>query len=276
LCKQVFEHRLFHADPHPGNIMLMRNNQIAFLDYGMIGYLEPDDVYAMANLLRAVLAEDPHTCTSALLAFTSAREVENRQALEHEIAEYIAFEAQTVMGKVDIGHTLERVTQILRRHKLQLAPRFSMLLKAMATIESAGRALDPNLDLATIVRPYVEAVIEKRYSPQQITREGQESVMQLLHVARQLPGEVQDAVRTFRQGRTKIQLDHEGLDHLAHVTDRASNRIAFSVIAGSLIVGSSLMLSTTYGVRSLGYAGFIGAGALGVALLISILRSKNY
>ncbi|MDZ4857405.1 MAG: AarF/ABC1/UbiB kinase family protein [Candidatus Hydrogenedentes bacterium] len=276
LCKQVFEHHLFHADPHPGNILVMRNNRIAFLDYGMVGHLDLADVHAMADLLRGVIEEDARACTGALLAFTTTGEAEDRAALDHEIAEYIAFESQTVMGKVDIGHTLKRVTQILRRQKLQLAPRFSMLLKAMATIESTARSLDPALDIAAILRPYVEAVVARRYSPQYLAHEGQETVTHLLHVGRQLPGDLQEALRLVRQGRIKIQLDHEGLDHLAHVTDRASNRIAFSVIAGSLIVGSSLLLSTAFGVRSLGYAGFIGAGALGVALLISILRSKNY
>ncbi len=276
LCKQVFEHHLFHADPHPGNILVMRNNQIAFLDYGMVGHLESADVGAMADLLRAVFEEDAERCTDALLAFTTTGEAEDRAALVHDIAEYIAFEAQTVMGKVDIGHTLDRVAQILRQHKLQLAPRFSLLLKAMATIESTARGLDPTLDIAPVIRPYVEKIFTQRFSAQNLAHEGQEGISALARIGRQLPGEVQDLLRQMRRGRLKVQLDHEGLDHLAHVTDRASNRIAFSVIAGSLIVGSSLLLSTNLGARPLGYAGFTIAGVLGIALLVSILRSKNY
>ncbi|NUM56047.1 MAG: AarF/ABC1/UbiB kinase family protein [Candidatus Hydrogenedentes bacterium] len=273
---QVFEHHIFHADPHPGNFLVTRNNQIAFLDYGMVGHLERADVHAMADLLRAVFDEDAVRCATALLAFTKGGDVEDPTAFVHEIAAYLAFEAQAIVGRADVGRALERVTQILRRHRLQLAPRFSMLLKAMATIESTARVLDPDIDVTPIMRPYVEKIIASRFSPQQLAHEGQETMSTLLRIGRQLPSDIHDLIRQARKGKFKVQLDHEGLDHLAHVTDRASNRIAFSVIAGSLIVGSSLLLATNFGARSLGYTGFSIAGVLGVMLLISILRSKNY
>lgn len=276
LCKQIFEHHLFHADPHPGNILVTRNDQIAFLDYGMVGHLEPTDVYAMADLLRAVFEEDSQRCVEALLTFTVSGEIEDRAELEHDVAEYIAFEARSVLGRASVGKALEQVTNILRRHKLQLAPRFSMLLKAMATIESSAKVLDPTMDMAPILRPYVERIVMQRFSPQHLAKEGQRTLGTILRIGKEIPGDIQQLIRTARKGRLRVHLDHEGLDHLAGVTDRASNRIAFSVIAGSLIVGSSLLLSSDFGAKSLGFAGFTIAGVLGIMLLISILRSRNY
>ena len=276
LCRQVFEFHFFHADPHPGNILVTRNDQIAFLDYGMAGHLEPHDVDAIADLLRAVFEEDSSRCVDALLKFTNSGETDQRAELEHDVAEYVAFEARSVMGNADVGKALDQITNILRRHKLQLAPRFSLLLKAMATIESTAKTLDKTLDMAPIIRPYVERIITNRFSPARLAKEGQQTLTTALRIGKEIPGEIQSLIRTFRKGRFRIQLDHEGLDHLANVTDRASNRIAFSVIAGALIVGSSLLISTGIGGRSLGYAGFTIAAVLGVMLLISILRSKNY
>jgi ubiquinone biosynthesis protein len=276
LCRQVFEFHLFHADPHPGNILVTRNDQIAFLDYGMVGHLEPHDVDAMADLLRAVFEEDSIRCVDALLKFTITGETEHRPELEHDVAQYIAFEARSVMGNADVGKTLDQVTNILRRHKLQLAPRFSLLLKAMATIESTAKTLDKTLDMGPIIHPYVEDIIKQRFAPIRLAKEGQQSLATAIRFGKEIPSEILSLVRTVRKGKFRIQLDHEGLDHLANVTDRASNRIAFSVIAGALIVGSSLLISSDVGARSLGYAGFSFAGVLGVMLLISILRSKNY
>lgn len=276
LCQQVFEHHLFHADPHPGNILVTRDNQIAFLDYGMAGHLEPMDVHAMADLLRAVFEENSQRCVQALLSFTTTGDADDLASLEHDVAQYIAFEAQTVLGKADVGRALEQVTNLLRRHKLQLSPRFSMLLKAMATIESTARLLDQTLDFAQIIRPYVENIVVARFSPQHLAHEGQQGLATLLRVGREIPGDVQQLIRTVRRGKLKVQLDHDGLDHLSNVTDRATNRIAFSVIAGSLIVGSSLLIASDVGAKSIGYGGFTIAGALGIVLLISILRSKNY
>ncbi|NUM89191.1 MAG: phosphotransferase [Bdellovibrionales bacterium] len=275
-CDGTRLHHLFHADPHPGNILVTRNDQIAFLDYGMVGHLEPTDVYAMADLLRAVFEEDSQRCVEALLTFTVSGEIEDRAELEHDVAEYIAFEARSVLGRASVGKALEQVTNILRRHKLQLAPRFSMLLKAMATIESSAKVLDPTMDMAPILRPYVERIVMQRFSPQHLAKEGQRTLGTILRIGKEIPGDIQQLIRTARKGRLRVHLDHEGLDHLAGVTDRASNRIAFSVIAGSLIVGSSLLLSSDFGAKSLGFAGFTIAGVLGILLLISILRSRNY
>jgi ubiquinone biosynthesis protein len=146
----------------------------------------------------------------------------------------------------------------------------------MATIESTAKTLDKTLDMGPIIHPYVEDIIKQRFAPIRLAQEGQRSLATAIRFGKEIPSEILSLVRTFRKGKFRIQLDHEGLDHLANVTDRASNRIAFSVIAGALIVGSSLLISSDVGARSLGYAGFSFAGVLGVMLLISILRSKNY
>lgn len=276
LCKQVFEYHLFHADPHPGNVMVTRDNQIAFLDYGMVGHLEKHDVHTMADLLHAVFNEDSVRCVQALLAFTTTGDAPDERALEHEMAQYLAFEAQAVLGKADIGRALEQITGILQRHQLQLAPRFSLLLKSLATIESTARILDTEADMVPVIRPYVERMVLNRFAPQNLAAEGQQGVASAMRMLREMPTDLRHIVRMVRTGKLRIQMTHEGFETLANVLDRASNRIAFSVIAGSLVVGSSLLLSTEAGAKTLGLAGFMIAAALGLGLLVSIIRSRNY
>ncbi len=276
LCKQVFRDHLFHADPHPGNILVTKNNQLAFLDYGMVGHLERSDVQAMADLLRAVFDENPEGCTQAVLMFTSDGEVDDPEALEHDIAEYIAFQAKAVVAGGMVGKAIEQVIVVLRRHKLRLAPRFSLLLKALATIESTGRQLDPDMDMIPVIRPYVEQIIAERFSPMAILGDVRQEFTSLLHLARQFPGDVRHLLRMLRRGKFQIHLQHEKLNYVAAVLDRASNRLTVGVITGSIIIGSSLLISTGSAVRHIGMAGYLMAGVLGLALVISILRSKNY
>jgi ubiquinone biosynthesis protein len=275
LCKQVFEFNLFHADPHPGNILVTKNNQIAFLDYGMVGHLEHDDVILIADLLQAVFRQDSSGCVRALLAFTTAEDMADRETLEHEIAEYIAFEAEAVVGAGQVGKGIERIVAILRRHKLQLSPRFSLLLKALATVESTGRVLDPDMDMVPVIRPYVERIVVERYSPLSLLREGRQNMMSLVRLGRDIPADVRQLLRMLRRGSFRVHLEHEGLDHFAAVTDRASNRITFGLITGALIVGSSLLIAQD-AARAIGLTGYVVAGVLGVGLLISILRSRNF
>ncbi|MCP4639935.1 MAG: hypothetical protein GY851_05870, partial [bacterium] len=191
LCRQIFVHNLFHADPHPGNIFVMRHNRIAFLDYGMVGHLERTDALAIADLIRSILRQDASACVQALLSFTSsAAEVDNPEALEHEVADYVAFEAQALVSGGEVGKAVDQITTILRRHKLQLAPRFSLLLKALATVESTGKTLDPELDIVPIIQPYVERIVTERFSPASLLQEGHQNLIALLRMGRDIPNDV--------------------------------------------------------------------------------------
>jgi ubiquinone biosynthesis protein len=230
----------------------------------------------MADMMRAVLEQDAHGCVQTLLSFTKAGEVESPEAFEHEISEYLAFEAQAIVASGQVGKAIDRLTNVLRRHEIQLAPRFTLLMKSLATIESTGHALDPNLDLVPILRPYVERIILERYAPANLLKEGRQHLLSVARLWAEIPTDVRVLLRMLRRGRLKITMDHEGLDHLTNVTDRASNRITFGLIAGSLVVGSSLLMFQGAGSWIIGASGFIGAGVLGIALLISILRSRNF
>jgi len=276
VCRQVFEHLLFHADPHPGNIFIMRRNRIAFIDYGMVGHLEEADASAMADLLYAMFREDSMGCVEALLMLTTSPEPDDRKALEHEIADFVAFEGQAIVGSGNVGKGIERTIEILRRNHLQLAPRFSLLLKSLATIESVGHLLDPHMDMVPIIQPYVEQLVARRYSPTRMMDEARQGFAALLKLSRELPLELQQLFNMMRTGKFKAQINHEGLDRVASATDRASNRIAFGVITGSLIIGSSMLMRSTGGLSHLGLIGYVIAGVLGLSLVISIIRSKNY
>lgn len=275
LCRQVFEHRFFHADPHPGNIFLLRDNRFALLDYGMVGHLERADVLAMADLLAGVFHQDADECLQAVLAFTVSGEIPEPDALRHEIADYIAFEAQAVLAGGLVGKAMEQVSAIMHRHHLTLAPRYSLLLKALGTIESTAHRLDPELDVAPVIQPYVEQMMLRRYAPSYLVQELRHDAHGMLRLMRAAPGDLLQLLAKLRRGRLMIHLQHEKLDRLAAVLDRASNRVTVGLIAGSIIVGSSLLVATQTAL-SLGVGGFLVAGFLGLALVISILRSRNY
>ena len=276
LCRQVFEHRLFHADPHPGNIFITRDNQLALLDYGMIGHLERADAAMLADLLRSMFREDAETCVEGLLAMTTSGEPEDRRTLEHEVADYVAFEGQAVLGGALIAEGIERMIEILRGNRLQLAPRFSLLLKALATIESVGHVLDPDMDMLPILKPYVERLVAGRYAPNEVMIEAQRELAVLYKLARQLPSDLQQVLRKLRQGRLKIQVNQEYLDRLGTIMDRASNRVTFGLITGALIIGSSFLMTTEAAANKIGLVGYVVAGVFGLAAMISILRSRNY
>lgn len=276
LCRMVFEFRLFHADPHPGNVFITRDNQLCFLDLGMAGHLEKTDGAAVADLLLALFHQDAHECTSAALVLTTGAEPRNREALEHEIADFIAFEAQAILSGGQVARGIERATQILHRYNLQLAPRFSLLLKALATIEIVGRSLDPKLDFVPILEPHVRNMILERYGPAQMLRDARSNTATLWRLGRQIPSDIAEVLQLARKGRLRVTLDHDRIEQIAAAMDRSSNRNALALVTAALIVGSSVVVSATAGASRLGVFGLIFAGLLGIWLIFSILRSRTY
>ncbi len=276
LCKMVFQHHLFHADPHPGNIFITYDNKLAFLDLGMAGHIESKDVGIIADLLLAIFYENSRDCVRAILRLTHDSEPENIQALEQEIAEYIAFEAQSIVGGGQVAKGIDRATQILRSHHIELAPRFSLLLKALATIENVGKSLDPHMDMAPIIQPYVEKLINRRYIPRYVIKDAWATLRNLGQVATDIPSDISFMLRQLRRGKLKVQIHHEHLENLAATIDRASSRITVGLIVAALIVGSSLMISQEGPFSHLGTAGFVFAGVLGTTLVVNILWSRRF
>lgn len=276
LCRMVFEYQLFHADPHPGNIFVTQNDHLAFLDLGMAGHLEQSDVAAIGDLFLALFERDSRACVDAILVLTTGGEPADQIVLERELTDFIAFEARAILGGGQVARGLERTTQILQRANMELAPRFALLIKALATIEMVGRGLDPNLDMVPIVQPYVESLIKRRYAPRQIFRDVKHNGRVLLRLGHQIPRDLSYLLQQLRQGKLKFSIHHEHLDDLAATIDRASSRNTVGIIVAALIVGSSLLITTESTISRLGVAGFVFAGLLGSILVISILWTRKF
>lgn len=271
LCEMVFHHRLFHADPHPGNIFLVRDNKMAFLDLGMAGHLEESDIRAFSDILLAIFAGDTEACLQAVLQLTATDEPRDKTALAHEISEYIAFEAPLIISGGEVVRGLEIMVQIMRRHNLELGPRFSLLLKALVTIEKVAHELDSELDMAGIIRPYLEDLVLSRYTPARFLKEVRTHLGGYLQLSRQAPADVAFLLRQLRSGKMKLHVHHEHLETLASTIDRASKRNSVAVIIAALIIGSSLLFLAEGPFARLGIIGYVVAGILGFMLILSIL-----
>ncbi|MFM1918818.1 MAG: hypothetical protein RLZZ303_452 [Candidatus Hydrogenedentota bacterium] len=276
ICLMVFEHHLFHADPHPGNVFLTTDNQLAFLDLGMAGHLERSDVSAIADLFLAIFHQDAAECVEAILTLASDGEIEDRSRMEHEIAEFIAFEAHTIISSGEVSRGLERAIQIIHRYNLRLAPRFSLLLKALATIEIVGRQLYPDLDFIPILEPHVRKLITDRYQPSHLMRDAQHNAGVLLKLTRQAPYDAGHLLQQLRKGKFGMRIRHEQMSQLLTTLDRNSNRNALAMIVSALVVGSSLVVTADSALRPLGIIGYTTAGLLGAWLAANILWSRKY
>jgi len=278
---QVFKHGFFHADPHPGNIFILHENIICYIDYGMMGSVTRRSRENFADLFAAYFQRDEAKITQIFLKIVEWDQEPNRRALERDVFDFLGLYAYKPLKELRFNALLRELVQLIARHQLRIPPDILLMAKAMAVAEGVGLLMDPDFDMARKVGPFIFQLKLERLRPQRILREFVQTGGDLYRLVRELPEELENILRQIRQGEIKIGFEHRGLGNFIHQLDRSSNRLSFSMIIAALIIGSSLILHANigpfvFGFPLLGILGFSTAGMIGIGLVISILRSGKF
>jgi ubiquinone biosynthesis protein len=277
ILKQIFQFGFFHADPHPGNIFILPDNVICYLDFGMMGSVDRQGRENFADIVFGYLRQDESRIAQALLKIVEWDAEPNRRRLEKDIADFLEIYRFQSLKELQVSGLLKQLIELLTRHRLRFPPDIFLMIKAMATTEGVGIVLDSEFDMVAKAAPFIESIMLGRMHPRRIIGEFFDSGMDLLQLVKLIPGETSEILRQIKEGRVRIGFEHRGLEDFAFHLDRSSNRIAFALIISSLIIGSSLIIRSNigpylFGFPILGLLGFSIAGIFGIGLLISILR----
>lgn len=279
ILKQVFVHGFFHADPHPGNVFVLPNDVICYLDFGMVGRLDRGSREDFADLAYGAATRDAAKTTAALLRLTEREDDAelDLRALERDIAELIDVHVVAELGRVDLARLLQQLLHLASRHQLRIPADLVTMLKAMATVESLGALLDPQLDMTKIAEPYVHKLKMERFSPRRLLSELYDSGSDLLHLAREVPGAARELLRLAKRGGLRMGLEHRGFEKMLDTNEKIANRVSFAIVVAALIIGSSLIVLSQipplwHEIPVIGVFGFLTAGLMGFLLLLSIIR----
>ncbi|MCK4653339.1 MAG: AarF/ABC1/UbiB kinase family protein [Candidatus Cloacimonetes bacterium] len=277
ILKQIFEHGFFHADPHPGNILIMKDNITCFLDFGMMGTLLPKHQDYLGNIIVGVVNKDSKKITETLLRLTGTYNIENRDQLEYRVSELVNQYAYISLKEIKIGELLNKLFKMLIDFKLRLPSDFYLLSKALITIEGVGTKLDPDFDMVAHIEPFAKNLLKKRLDPFKLAKDLYSSMSEFRLLFKDFPFEIREIIRLVKTGKLKIEFEHKGLESMLIKHDQISNRIAFTIVLAALIIGSSLIVLSKIpplwqGIPIIGIVGYIAAGIMGFWLLISILK----
>lgn len=275
ILKMILEHGFFHADPHPGNVKYLADNQIALLDFGMVGRLSDDRRHEVAELLHGLVDRDAEQ-VSRILVDWSADSQADQDELESDVGQFIDQYHGVPLERLDLSSMIGDVTRVLRQHQLVLPPDLVLMFKAFITLEGMGRTLDPEFDMASEAGPVVEQILRRHYSPLNMARRVQKNLAQTLRVLGNLPDDLSRLLRAARRGRIEVHVDVNSLKEVSLRLDRAVSRLTLGIVTAALIIGSAIVMNvdqTDEGLPILGLMGFVGAVLGGIWLLFSIWRS---
>lgn len=277
--EQVFDHGFFHADPHPGNFFILRDQRVCFVDYGMMGSVLDTDKYLLGNLLLAIADKDVYGLKRALLKFGKLEKLSDQldKELEYDLEEFLTEYSGISLEDIEGMEVMAGVNKLFFTYQVRVPPNLLLLLKALVMIEGVGLQLDPGYNIIENITPFVRRLIARKYSPTKMGKALYRTAGDLFRLAGNLPEDLMEVMHKLRQGRLHIEFEHSGLEPFYAELDRVSNRISFSLIIAALILGSALLVIAhippfIYNISALGFIGFSLSGLLALRLAWAILK----
>ena len=262
---QIFHFGFFHADPHPGNIFVLENGKICFLDFGMMGTVSKEDKKLIADILLAVTSQNAKSLKNILVELSTIDEIEHFKNLENEITDILNEYAHLSIGEIRMEELSEMLNLIFFKYKMMIPANLLLLLKVLVIVEGVGLKLDPDFNVVKNLRPYITKLLKIEFSPEKMKENSLQYFGQLFHLATNFPEDAQEIISKLKKGKLHIEFEHKGLDELYKKMEIISNRISVALVLSALLLGSSLLVMSgmppfVFNIPILGFLGFSIAG----------------
>jgi ubiquinone biosynthesis protein len=271
--KMIFSDGFFHADPHPGNLVLLEGNVVGLMDFGMAARIDERLLEDIEELFLAVTSLDAEHLTSVITRVGSVPAEFDRSLLGVDLADYIAHYGSQSLESLDLGGSLNELLDMIHRYRIGLPARMAMLMKVLVTLEGTARHLSPKFSLLEVLKPYRKKMFMRRLSPGRRIRKLRRLSWDLRHLLDILPRSLSEIMEQVQTGKFDVHLDHRGLEP-------SVNRLVLGMLASALFLGSSLLLSRNvppivYGISLPGTAGILVSIFLGLRLWRAISKSGH-
>jgi ubiquinone biosynthesis protein len=243
IVKQIFDDGFFHADPHPGNVLILGTPEApvyALIDLGMVGRLSPRMRDLTVDLMIAASRRDYEGMAEALYAIATPMRKIDMRAFRGEVA----ILADRYLGKqlrdLELHSLVRDLVSTSTKYGLEVPPDFMLVGKTLMTIEGTGKQIAPDLDIIEEARPFFLEILRKRYSPERIGAELLRRVERLSGASSEVPEQMREVLEDLRLGRLTLRATDPTLLPAA---DYLGRRIFTALIASSLILAAAHLLS---------------------------------
>jgi ubiquinone biosynthesis protein len=270
----IFRDGFYHADPHPGNYLILPGGVVGVLDCGMVGRLDDTLRGQIEAMLLAVVEHDAEEMADRVVEVGSPPPNLDRQALRADLAEFVAEYGSQSIRDLDLGAALDEVIRIVARHRIVLPSDAALLLRTLVVLDGTARQLDPTFSLVELIADYQTRTAWRRLVPRRWLRGLRRTTRDYDHLFRLLPRDAADILERLRTGTLRTMHEHRGLE-------AGVNRLALAILTGCLLLGSAVLLGRAeanlprFVLPAVAVAGFSMAGFLGLRLLRSMQRRSK-
>lgn len=273
LFHQVLVAGFFHADPHAGNVLVTADGRLCFLDWGLAGHLTRRLRHALADLFLAAVEQDAERIVQIAAELGSPAGRADLRAMERDVTLALREDFNRAIGHVNTGRAMLKLLFIFGRNGISITSDYSLMAKAVLSIEEISSTLDPHFDLRRAARPVFLALRKERTGPRAVVRDTRAMLRATLGSLRDLPSELHRIIRRVEHDELTIKFQHQGLDDLDDALKTSANRIALGFISGSLLIGSSLIVAAKGGANNgLSITGYVVAALIAAYVAYGIYK----
>jgi ubiquinone biosynthesis protein len=283
--QQIFFAGVFHADPHPANL-LVHGNKISLVDFGLVGFLSPMMKESLSQLLIALMNQEVEQISDLVLHIGAVGGAVDERELQKDIRRMLQRYYGVSLENMSIADFLEEMMTVALHHHIRLPSDLALLARTLGILEGVVLQLDPKFNFVEFAKPVVGRMMREQLSWQHLGKEALETLDGVGRLARTLPRRSNALLEKLEKSEFTLGVDIRRLDRVMRKMDAIANRLAFSVVTAALIIGSALIIQS--GIESsvwylpivgwglpVGRIVFVIAGILGASLLVSIARSRG-
>ncbi|MBW8048829.1 MAG: AarF/ABC1/UbiB kinase family protein [Cytophagales bacterium] len=280
---QIFEHGFFHADPHPGNIIIRKDGVICLIDFGMAGKLIKRDKYAFAGIFISMAQQNAKQMANNFQRLAIEHEITNRKVFENDMNEIIEDFSLLDVSESSMAELILRLQKIIYDYKMKVPGGIFLLLRALTILEGIGKSVHPDMNIYEFIKPYGAKLLQEQYSVENISDEIIDRISQFDYFFRSFPYEMSEILKKVRKGKLNFEVQYKGYEPLLKKIDSVTNRFILTFIITALVLASSIIMTadlapevtTPYGLPYLSIIGFSLSAFLGLILFISMWRSGS-
>ena len=273
--QQLYLDGFFHADPHPGNIFYLDNGKIAIIDCGMVGKLDPRTQQILTELLLAIFDLDAQGCTQLTIELSQGGKAESLERLRNDYEQILRKYYDLSLSQFNFSEVVYEILQIARKNKLKVPGNLGLYAKCLANLEGAARQFNPQINLFDEIKPLMTDLFRRQLIGDTPLQTSLRTVLDLKSIYLKTPRQVDILLDRLSSETLQWNLRLKELEPLRRSVDSSANRLSFSIVLGSLIMGAAIIStgSSTQQLSLISTVLFAAASLLGVWLIISILRS---
>lgn len=280
ILTQVFIHGFFHADPHPSNILILKGNKIALVDFGIVGYFDNNLKQKSINLLYGIVEEDMDTIVNTFLDMGLVEEKETDiEKFKTDVKKVIDPLQKSKLKDVKISYVLEEVLDIAFKHHVKMPSDFVLFGKAIVEIEGIGLEYDPNFKFIENVKPFLEKLIKKEIRLSNMAKNLMKNLAKYTKLFKELPDQLSSALRKIQKGTVKVDIEDTDIKKLATDIDKSSNRLTYGMIVAAFLITGALLVNVGepifYDFPLVSLICFILAIVFAIILFISIKEEEK-